>query len=42
MKTVVLEVRSLEDSLKDLGRAWRSGKAENGARISFASAELLW
>lgn len=42
MKTVVLEVRSLEDSLKEFGRAWKSGKAESTARISFASAELLW
>lgn len=42
MKTAVLEVRSLGDSLEDLGRAWRSGKAESGARISFASAELIW
>lgn len=42
MKTVRLEVRSLSDSLADLADAWKKGKAEPEARISFASAELLW
>ncbi|MGH8227988.1 MAG: DNA-binding protein [Steroidobacteraceae bacterium] len=42
MKTVVLEVRSLEDSIQDFGRAWQGGKPDSSARICFASAELLW
>lgn len=42
MKTVVLEVKTLKDSARDFARAWKSGKAEKEARISFASAELLW
>jgi predicted transcriptional regulator len=42
MKTVVLEVDSLTDSVAAATRAWKTGKAEGAARISFASAELLW
>lgn len=42
MKTVILEVRSPEDALKDFRRAWESGKAEKAARISFATPDLLW
>ncbi len=42
MKTVVLEVRSLRESLKDVSRAMRTGRAEREARIGFASPELLW
>lgn len=40
MKTVTLEVRSRQDSLKD--SAAKSRRALGAARISFASAELLW
>ena len=42
MKTVVLEVRTLEDTLGDAARAMKSGRAEREARIGFASPELLW
>lgn len=42
MRTIVLEVRSLDDSLRDVSRAWKSGKADKCARVSFASPELLW
>jgi predicted transcriptional regulator len=42
MKTVTLEVRSLQDSLKDAAAAAKSRRAMGAARISFASAELLW
>lgn len=42
MKTVVLEVSSLEDSLAGMARALESGRPDNEARISFASPELLW
>lgn len=42
MKTVVLEVRSLKDVARSVARAWKSGKSEKEARISFASPELLW
>ena len=42
MNTVVLEVRSLRDTLADASRAMKSGRAEREARISFATPELLW
>lgn len=42
MSTVVLEVRSLEESLADAARAMETRRAERDARISFASPELLW
>ena len=42
MKTVTLDVRSPADAMAGFARAWRSGKAERSARISFASPELLW
>ena len=42
MKTVVLEVRSLRDTLDSVARAAKSGKAERDARISFETPELLW
>ncbi|MDN5872862.1 MAG: hypothetical protein L0H29_00570 [Sinobacteraceae bacterium] len=42
MKTVVLEVRSLADSLEDVARVMKSGEADKSARISFATPELLW
>jgi predicted transcriptional regulator len=28
--------------MEDFVRVWKTGKAEKGARISFASPELLW
>ncbi len=42
MKTVVLEVRSLKETLADATRAMKTGRAEREARIGFASPELLW
>ena len=42
MKTVTLDVRSPSDAMSDFALAWKSGKAQKSARISFASPELLW
>ncbi len=42
MKTVTLEVREAGESMADFARAWRTGKPERSARISFATPELLW
>ena len=42
MNTVILEVRSLTDTLADVTRAMKSGRSEREARIGFATPELLW
>ena len=42
MKTVTLDVRIPADSMSEFTQAWNTGKAQKSARISFASAELLW
>jgi predicted transcriptional regulator len=42
MKTVILEVRSLQETLAEAARAMDTGRAEAEARISFATPELLW
>ncbi|MBA5606386.1 DNA-binding protein [Duganella sp. FT3S] len=42
MKTVVLDVRSAPDAMSDFTAAWNTGKPQDGARISFATPELLW
>lgn len=42
MKTVTLDVRAPNESMEDFVRAWKTGRAEKSARISFASPELLW
>lgn len=42
MNTVVLEVRSLADSLADAAQHMTSGLAEEQTSIAFASPELLW
>ena len=42
MKTVVLDVRSLSETLSDVSRAMKTGRADRDARISFATPELLW
>lgn len=42
MKTVVLDVRAPKQAMADFASAWRTGKPERSARISFASPELLW
>lgn len=42
MKTVILEVRSPKDAMSGFADAWKTGKQQKSARISFASPELLW
>lgn len=42
MKTVTLEVRAPEDVMSDFVKVWKSGKAQETDRISFATPELLW
>ena len=42
MKTVTLDVRAPSESMRDFVRAWKTGKSEKSARISFATPELLW
>lgn len=42
MHTVVLEVRSLKETLFDTARAMKTRRAEREARIGFATPELLW
>jgi predicted transcriptional regulator len=42
MKTVTLDVRSPSDALADFTEAWKMGKPQRSARISFATPELLW
>ena len=42
MKTVTLDVRAPSESMKNFVRAWKTGKPEKSARISFATPELLW
>ena len=42
MKTVTFDVRSPEEAAQDFVNAWKTGKAQKTARISFATPELLW
>ena len=42
MKTLTLDVRTPSDSMADFTRAWKTGKPQKSARISFATPELLW
>ena len=42
MKTVTLDVRAPAESMADFVQAWKSGKQQKSARISFATPELLW
>jgi len=42
MKILTLDVRDPADSMADFTRAWKTGKFQKSARISFASPELLW
>jgi predicted transcriptional regulator len=42
MKTVTLDVRSPSDAMADFTQAWKAGKPQRSARISFATPELLW
>ena len=40
MKTAILKIQSLDESLADFARAWKSGIPETAATISFATPEL--
>lgn len=42
MNTVVLEVRSLTETLADAAQVMNTGRAEHEAHIGFATPELLW
>ena len=42
MKTVILDVRPPEEAMQDFVTAWKTGKAQKHARISFPTPELLW
>ena len=42
MKTVTLDVRTPADAMGDFSLAWKTGKPQKSARISFATPELLW
>ncbi len=42
MKTVTLDVCSPTQAMSDFSHAWRTGKAQKSARITFATPELLW
>ncbi|HXP96584.1 MAG TPA: DNA-binding protein [Telmatospirillum sp.] len=42
MRTVILDIGSLDQGLAAFGETWASGLPESSARISFASPELLW
>ena len=42
MKTVTLDVRDPSEAMGAFARAWKTGKSEKSARISFATPELLW
>lgn len=42
MNMVVLDIRSLKETLADAARAMKAASAERDARISLATPELLW
>jgi predicted transcriptional regulator len=42
MKIVILDVRTPSESMGDFLNAWKTGKPQGSARISFATPELLW
>ena len=42
MKTVILEVSSLNESMASFVQSWKPGKPERNTRIAFATPELLW
>jgi predicted transcriptional regulator len=42
VKIVTLDVGPPNDSMSELVRAWKTGKPEKSARITFATPELLW
>ncbi len=42
MKTLTLDVRTPADAMADFTHAWKTGKPQKSARISFTTPELLW
>lgn len=42
MNTVTLEVRAPGEAMGDFLQGWQTGEPQAGARISFATPELLW
>jgi predicted transcriptional regulator len=42
LKTVTLDVRSPEAAAADFLGAWKTGRPQRSARISFSTPELLW
>jgi predicted transcriptional regulator len=42
MKTVTLDIRQPASAMTDFVQAWKTGKPQRSARISFATPELLW
>ena len=42
MKILTLDVRPPAEAMDDFTQAWKSGKPQENARISFATPELLW
>jgi predicted transcriptional regulator len=42
MKTLILDVQTPAESMADFALAWKAGKTQKSARISFATPELLW
>ncbi len=42
MKTVTLDVSAPSEAMADFVQAWKTGKPQRSARISFATPELLW
>jgi len=42
MKTLTLDVRPPAEAMDDFTQAWKTGKPQESARISFAGPELIW
>ena len=42
MNIVTLDVRTPADAMADFAHAWKTGRPQKSARISFATPELLW
>ena len=42
MTTVTLDVRSPQEVMSEFSSAWKGGRTQKSARISFATPELLW
>ena len=42
MKTLILDVQDPADAMADFTNAWKTGRPQEYARVSFSSPELLW